>query len=180
MSTQFDMNSILKAFLNNLDVPMITQNDIIQMLVASVMAAIGMGTNSTATVIGSMLISLVGAPIFESAFFSAYKDVSSFPSGVTKSRVLLEQKESFVKLIIFTLIPVIVGLVAGGVFNNLRKRGVFQNDQCATSDEENKGDVYPAKEMTSRGLVSNLLPGLIVALICGIMMVLGIAMILVE
>lgn len=174
MPSQFDMGSIQNAFLDNMDLPMIMQSDIIQMVAASIVASVGLGTNSLPTVIGSMLISLVGAPIFESAFFTAYTGSSKFPAGVSKGRVIAERNDSFVKLILFIAIPVAVGIVSGIAFSNLRDRGYFKNDICAPGEDNKATDIYPAKEMTSRGLRSTLIPGLVVALICGILMVLGI------
>jgi uncharacterized hydrophobic protein (TIGR00271 family) len=107
---------------------------------AASIAAIGLGTNSSVSVIASMLISPIMGPVLSFTFGTTLRNRSMIMTGL---------RNELISLALCVLTGLIWGLVAA----------------FANVDERRN---WPSDEMTSRGDVTGLLSGIAVALISGV------------
>ena len=131
---------------------------ILMSVVAGGLASIGLATNSSTTILGSMLLSPIGSLINKSNIFWLLK----------KHKVSLDKKYSHVVVPLLMVIIITIGIsfILGKLFSNLKNP--FDNEPLTKK--------WPTQEMLDRAEPINAIYMIFIALLCGIALPISILM----
>lgn len=132
------------------ETPYMLMKHYLKLIIAGIIAAIGLATNSGTTIVGSMLISPLGDPLSRIIFYFY---------SVKKSKKFLA--EHLYYFIIDVIILFIIGMLFGRIFDFLYKK--YEHDDDILRE-------FPTDEMYNRTGIVNIISSGIVAFLAGILL----------